>query len=455
MFSSTDLSPFDSDSDSLTDSGDEDGELPASPAPERQEGASQLPVITEPNICHPVLKSDVHLVKYRESALKRRKPRSPDFRSPLDRSRSRSPHTHSKRVKFHRRDHSSQRGEERSRGHRHSRRVREDTPRYPHVHHHLKRPSHRTKYQQTNVDKARPIASVAPRQQNSKRQDIERSLSKMRIPASMRRSRAGSLHSPNIVPRNTQFYVEKPTVWNMAPEAISNSLLISLLEKTPLMTEVSTKMVRLQKVKDNFDAVRMFMRTSNNTHAWRCMRRETMAGAGLIGLTAFLEETISWQKLHLEHGLPLVGENDIICSSSLFLCHQILYKARDICGCHCQRPEVRSLIRQLTYLVVFSGRPLQAAELLQEIYIEDRLLYICAMSIIAALAPQIPSSSPLYYMIMDYICNFQYGTMMSLLSVVINEHSLRCNSMECTIISRSILGSHGATRGLFFIPSLK
>lgn len=245
-------------------------------------------------------------------------------------------------------------------------------------------------------------------------------------------------------------------VWNMAPEALSSTFLITLLERTPLMTEVSTKMVKLSKLQESFEPIRKFMRSSGNAHAWKCMRQETMAGAGLIGLTAFLEETISWQKLYLEHGLPLVGEEaDIIFSTAKFLCQQFLFKARDICVCHCQRHEVQSLIRQLTYLVVFAGRLLQAAELLQAIYIEDRLLYLCAMSIVAALAPQIPSSSPLSYMIMDYIGSFQYGTMMSLLSVVSNEHSLRCSSLECTITSRSILGSHAATRGLFFLPSTK
>lgn len=416
-----------------------------------------LPTIEEADtVCRPKVKSNVRLVRKQELCSKRRKPCSPDFRSPLDRSRSRSP-IETRRFKHPRREPLDRRADDNTDGLRRPR-IREDTPRYLHRHrHYIRKHGHRSRGRQpSGISKVKPMACVLPRQQGGGRYDLERSLSKMRIPDNMRRTRTGSLHSPNIVPRNTQFYVEKPVIWNMAPEPINNPFLISLLEKTPLITEVSTKMVRLAKLQENFEAIRRFMRTSSNVHAWKCMRQETMAGAGLIGLTAFLEETISWQKLYLEHGLPLVGEDgDVIFSTASFLCQQILYKARDICGCHCQRHEVQSLIRQLTYLVVFSGRLLQAAELLQEIYIEDRLLYICAMAIVAALAPQIPSSNPLSYMIMDYICNFQFGTMMSLLSVVINEHSLRCNNLDCAITSRSVLGSHAATRGLFFIPSAK
>lgn len=262
-------------------------------------------------------------------------------------------------------------------------------------------------------------------------------------------------HHPSIVPANIEFFVEKPNCAPLEAETYSDGYIQRLADRALAGIDVSSKMVDYSLLREKFKELEKFCCGSKNFDQLVCMRTESIGNSGLICLTAFLEEAMTWIKLSRDLGNGRSAEcRDMITSTASVLCKQTMYKLRDTLQCYCQNHSVQNLLKQLTYLIITSMRVEEAAEILSNIYIQDKLLYLSAIAVTVGMSVRSVSKwSPTHKFLSAYITSYQPGTLMGLLSSIVNDHFVKCQEKQCKANSRALLGSYCTTKGLLFIPT--
>lgn len=224
----------------------------------------------------------------------KRKQESPvkDYRSPLNRSRSRSP-----QERYNKRR--CTRSKERSRSPRpqtsyHRQGARGEAAPQP----------EKKMYPYSRESGGRPFRSYGSRHYRSDKSPVTVSLEKMKIPRDMMRMTGEGPYGPSLIPPISASNVisPRPQEASMKPEKFTDSSLNKMIERAASNQDFSNKSVCQSKIHSKFKHMCSFFQKSVNHHSWVAMRKETIANTGLITQMAFLEEELAWVKECMESG---------------------------------------------------------------------------------------------------------------------------------------------------------
>lgn len=294
-----------------------------------------------------------------------------DFRSPLNRSKSRSPNPSSSDYKRRRvacRDRSysprfqrDKRFDKRNSGSMYSSRYRkhQDTRRRDNVRDRYKNP---TKTVSRNLNPFEAAANT--------------SLIKMKIPACMQRKNNTEFFDETILPHSEECNILSPRFLDLVlkPEKFSDPGVSRMVDRGYTNQDFFNKTIHLSKLNGRYAALSIFTHKSINWDTWSLMRKETIANSGLIVMTAFADEQITWAKTCLDNGVnPEDFKNDLLLNSADLLCQNYMFKIKQIISCLIDDNYQQSIIRQICYLICSTNRLEDACFLMKELTIDFEL----------------------------------------------------------------------------------
>nr|QRE02537.1 Post-transcriptional regulator [Otarine gammaherpesvirus 4] len=210
----------------------------------------------------------------------------------------------------------------------------------------------------------------------------------------------------------------------------------------------------LRAIETHYTGLRSFFADAADAEVWMGIRKETMAAAGLVTLTAFLEETICWLQLCQKHGDDAMRlRGDVLSASAQFLSKQLMFKLAGLASCYLPDDNERGIVQNVCRLVA-TGETISAGAVLQELALNFRFGILVAYALTPSVFtdPNVPRGERMCAHFGRLVDEYQPGRAMGLLNRIVRDHALRCCSRACIMDTRIALLSSCKCTGLFFFP---